>query len=62
MADDTVAPARAPIIGSQKNKLVILGVETPGRQGVKSHEYLDITRFYTGTRKGCISSKMVIYF
>jgi hypothetical protein len=33
---------------------VILGVETPGRQGVKSQEYLDIPRFCTGNRTGCI--------
>jgi hypothetical protein len=33
---------------------VILGVEIPARQGVKSQEYLDIPRFYTGSRTGCI--------
>jgi hypothetical protein len=48
--------------GSRKNKLLILGVETPGRQDVESQEYFDITRFYTGIRKGCISPKMVSYF
>jgi hypothetical protein len=40
--------------GSRKNKLVISDVETPGRKGVKSHEYLDIPKFYTGSRTGCI--------
>jgi len=29
-----------------------LGVEAPGRQGVKSQEYLDISRFCTGSRTG----------
>jgi hypothetical protein len=42
-------------LGLAKNKLVILGVEAPGRQGVKSLEYLDIPRFCTGSRTGCIS-------
>jgi hypothetical protein len=35
--------------GSRKNKLLILDVETPGRKGVKSHEYLDIPKFCTGS-------------
>jgi hypothetical protein len=34
--------------------LVILGVETPGRQGVKPQEYLDIPEFCNGSRAGCI--------
>jgi hypothetical protein len=33
---------------------VLLGAEAPGRQGVKSQEYLDISRFCTGSRMGCI--------
>jgi len=40
--------------GSRKNKLAISDVETPGRKGVKSHEYLDIPKFYTGSRAGFI--------
>jgi hypothetical protein len=38
----------------QKNELVILGVEAPDRQGVKSQEYLDIPRFYASSGTGCI--------
>jgi hypothetical protein len=33
--------------GLRKNELVILVVEAPGRQGVKTQEYLDIPRFVT---------------
>jgi hypothetical protein len=38
--------------GSRKNKLVILDVETPGRKGVKSHEYLDIPNLCIGVQNG----------
>jgi hypothetical protein len=31
--------------GSEKNKVAILGVEAPGRQGAKTQEYLDIPSF-----------------
>jgi hypothetical protein len=41
--------------GSRKNKLVILGVETLGRKGVISDGYLDIPKFCTGSRTGCIA-------
>jgi hypothetical protein len=40
--------------GSRQNKLVILGVEAPGRQGGKSQEYLDIPISCAGSRTGCI--------
>jgi hypothetical protein len=42
--------------------LVILGVETPGRQGVKSQEYLDIPRFFNATGRDASASKMVSYY
>jgi len=45
--------------GSWKNKLVILDIETPGRKGVKSHEYLDIPNFCTASRTGCIGVQNV---
>jgi hypothetical protein len=37
--------------------LVILGVEAPGQQGVKPQEYLDIPKFCTGSRTGCIGDQ-----
>jgi len=50
------------IKGSRKNKLVILGVEALGRQGVKSPECLDIPRFCNAAGRDASASKMVSYF
>jgi hypothetical protein len=47
--------------GSRKNKLVILDVETPGRKGVKSHEYLDIPKFWPMAGRDASASRMVRY-
>jgi hypothetical protein len=41
---------------------VILGVEMPGRQGVKSQEYMDIPRFCNAAGRDASASKMVIYY
>ena len=44
------------------HKLVTMGVEAPGRQGVKLQEYLDIPSFRTGSRTGCIGVQNVTLF
>jgi hypothetical protein len=41
-------------LGSQKNKLIILGIEATGRQGAKTQAYVDIPSLLTGSRTGCI--------
>jgi hypothetical protein len=42
----------------EKNKFAISGVEAPGRKGSKAKDYLDILRFHTGSRAGCIGVRM----
>jgi hypothetical protein len=42
--------------------LVILGVEAPGRQGVKPQEYLDIPKFCNAAGRDASASKMAGYF
>jgi hypothetical protein len=42
--------------------LAILGVEAPGQQGAKKKEYLVISSFRTGSRKGCIGVQNVPLF
>ena len=44
------------------HKLVTMGVEAPGRQGVKLQEYLDIPSFRTGSRTGWIGVQDVMLF
>jgi hypothetical protein len=48
--------------GQRKNKLAILGVEVPGRQGAKTQEYLDIPSFRNTAGRDTSASKMVSYF
>jgi len=42
----------------EKNRFAILGVEAPGRQGVKTLEYMDIPSFRTVARRDASASKM----
>jgi hypothetical protein len=53
---------QSPAWGSRKNKLVILGVEAPGRQRAESQEYLDSPRFYIADGPDISASKMASYF
>jgi len=48
--------------GSRKNKLVILVVEAPGRQGAKTQEYQDILSFRNAAGRDASASKMETYF
>ena len=48
--------------GSRINKFEILGVEAPGRHGVKTQEHLDISSFRTNGRTGCIGVQIVTLF
>jgi hypothetical protein len=55
------APCPSPKV--KKNNFAILGVEVPGRQVVRKPEFMDIPRFRTATRKGCIDvQKGVLLF
>jgi len=42
--------------GSHKNKLTILRVEAPARQGVEVQEYQDIPVLSQRSRAGCIGA------
>ena len=42
--------------GSLKNKLAILSIEAPGRQGAKTQEYQDIYALSEHSQAGCIGA------
>jgi hypothetical protein len=51
----TVQLGKQDAWGSPLNKLMLLGAETHGRQGVEYKEYVDIKISYAGSRTGCIA-------
>jgi hypothetical protein len=53
-----LAPSVSGCKGSRKNKLAILGVEAPGRQGAKMQEYLDIPSFHNAAGRDVSAFKM----